>query len=758
MFGETVRSHRRQLGLTQEALADRIGVSARSIREIESGRTGYPRAHTVRVLADAFGLAGHDRDRFCQALTRPDPRAAARTGAGAAQPAPPAQLPLSTPHFTGRVDVMAVMDSLAACAGDRCQIVVVSGTAGVGKTSFVVHWARRVRHLFPDGQLFVNLRGFDTIEPAVEPAQALGGFLHALDIPIHRVPACVDDQAALLRSLLADRRVLMLLDNARDVHQVRPLLPAGAGCLVVVTSRNRLPGLVAAEGAHPLALGMLTPSEARDMLARRIGAHRASAEPDAFEALIAGCSQLPLALAIVGARIATRPGVPLTEHAAELYAAGDRLDEFTIGDPDTDLRAVFSCSYGTLTPAAARLFRLLGLPAGPDLSLPAVASLVGAPVDRTRLLVAELIRANLLTEPVHGRVAVHDLLRWYAVEQSRRHDDEFDREAATCRLLDHYVHLAHATARLLHPTYHPATPDAPHPAVAVSEPADHQQAMTWLDREYPGLLATIRQAAAHRGSARHAWQLACALATFQDRRGYWHDWTAAQRAALDAARSIDDPAAQAIAERYLGRACLRLGRHEDAHANLRNALHQFEQLDDCAEQARTRLDIAVVLEEQHRFREALDHSRHGLALYRAADQVAGQAVGLNAVGWYHARLGQYQRALRYCRQALDLFQQLGNRRGEGNAWDSLGYVNHRVGNHDDAVACYHCAVKIFRDLGDRFNLAEALTHCGDVHLAAADDRSAHRRWRQSLAILDELGHRNADAVRARLDGTGRRAG
>jgi tetratricopeptide (TPR) repeat protein len=629
-------------------------------------------------------------------------------------------------------------------------ISALAGTAGVGKTALAVHWAHRARDQFPDGQLYVNLRGFDPGGQAMAPAEALRGFLNALEVSPQRIPVGLDAQAALYRSLLAGRRMLVVLDNARDPGQVRPLLPGEPGCLVLVTSRNRLTGLVAVEGAHPLTLDLLGVEEARELLAARLGADRVAAEAQAVEDVIASCARLPLALAIVAARAATHPKFGLAALAGELRQARGGLAALAGGDdPHSDLRAVFSWSYHTVGAEAARLFRLLGVHPGPEISPPAAASLTGRPVEQTRALLAELARANLVTEHTPGRYSFHDLLRAYATEQAHMHDSDDERRAATRRLLDHYLHTAHTAARLLNPPRDPITPTPPEHGVTPEHPADHQQALAWFAAEHPVLLAAVDHAAAT-GFDTHTWQLAWTLVEFLERRGHWHDWAATQQAAVAAARRLPDPSAEASAHRLLARAYTRLGRHDEAHTQLRQALDVYGQTGDQAGQAYAHTNLAAEWARQGRHAEALEHARRALDLFRATGHQRGQAQALNSIGWWHAHLGDHQQALASCQQALILLRELGDRTGEADTWDSIGYANHHLGHHHEAITCYHHALDLYRDLGDRYDEAETLTSLGETHHAAGDPNAARDAWRHALIILDDLDHPDADHVRARL--------
>ena len=391
-----------------------------------------------RILSNDPGLAG------------PEPRPSAAGGGPV-----PRELPAPVAHFAGRAAELAALTGLLDAAGaelpEAVVISAIGGTAGVGKTALAVHWAHQVAHRFPDGQLYVNLRGFDPSGMPVAPAQAIRKFLAALGMPADQVPADIDAQACLYRSVLAGQRVLIVLDNARDSDQVRPLLPASPGSLAVVTSRSQLAGLVAVEGARPLTLDVLTEAEARELLIRRLGGEQIAADPAAADELVRLCARLPLALAIAAARGATRPGLPLAVLAGELRDAHGQLDTLDAGDTTANIRTVFSWSCQSLTSPAARMFRLLGVHPGPDISARAAASLAGMARDKARAALDELSRASLIVEHVPGRFVFHDLLRAYAAEQASAIDGAAQRRAAIRRVLDHYMHTAHAAAGLLYP-------------------------------------------------------------------------------------------------------------------------------------------------------------------------------------------------------------------------------------------------------------------------------------------------------------------
>ena len=466
----------------------------------------------------------------------------------------PAQLPHRIPDFTGRDAELNRLDALVARdrgdTGTSVVITAITGTAGVGKTSLAVHWAHRVSERFPDGQLYVNLRGFDPTGAAMKPAEAIRGFLDAFGVTPQQIPASLEAQAALYRSLLSGQRVLVLLDNAADEEQVRPLVPGSPGCLVIVTSRNELPGLIVTEGAQPVVVDLLSPDEARQLLSRRIGESRVLAETQAADNIIALCARLPLALMLVAARAATHPGFRLAALAAELREAGGSLDAFDGEDQATNLRAVFSWSYQRLSVSGRGLFRLLGLHFGPDVAIPAVASLAGMPKEQVRPALAELARAHLVTERIPGRFTFHDLLRAYATEVAYTYDPDDYRYAARYRILDHYLHTAYRADELLnqHRDRLFTLADVS-PGVTPESPADQKQALAWFESEHAVLLEALRHAT---GFDTHIWQLAWALAPFFEYQGHWRDWRESQSIALDASRRLSDKLAQALSHRLPG--------------------------------------------------------------------------------------------------------------------------------------------------------------------------------------------------------------
>jgi len=665
----------------------------------------------------------------------------------------PRQLPGAVRHFTGRVDELKALSVLLEKAGPGRTVVIsaINGTAGIGKTALAVYWAHQVAQQFPDGQLYVNLRGFDPSGSPVKPAAAIRDFLDTFAVPVDRIPRSLEAQAALYRSLLAERRVLVVLDNARDVDQVRPLLPGSPTCLVVVTSRSRLSGLAATEGAHPLTLDLLSIAGARELLACHVGAERVAGEAEAVDELISLSARLPLALAIMGARASEHPGFSLKALVAQFRdAEGWRLDALDGRDLATNVRAVFSWSYRYLSAWTARMFRLLGVHPGPDISLPAAASMAAIPLKQARQLLSELIDAGMVTEHAPGRFAFHDLLRAYATDRAHTEDGDVKRLAAVHRLLDHYLHTAYTAAMLLHSTRDPLTLAPPQPGVAPEEFVDEKQALAWFEAEHPVLLKVIAQAA-ETGFDDHAWQIPWILATFLDRWGHWQDWASTQHTALASAKRLGNRDAQAQAHRLLGRAYLRLGSIKEAETHLRHALDLFQKLANGVGQAHAHNHLASVLERQGRNNEALDQVQQALDLYQTAGHQIGQARALNTIGWYQALLGNHDEALTFCGRALTLSRELGYRLGEAATLDSLGTAHQYLGHHPQSLAYYQQALGLWRELRNRYYEATTLTHLGDTRHATGDRESACDTWRQALIILDDLHHPDADKIRAKLD-------
>ena len=755
-FGLLVRRYRAFAALTQEELASRAGLSVRAVSDMERGRTRRPFLRSVRQLADALGLAAPERAQLI-AAAEPAVGLAVAAGVGRADgqgfvlPVP-RQLPSGVARFTGRA---AELDMLAGLAGlairEAGTAVVISGTAGVGKTALAVHFAREAAADFPDGQLYVNLRGTGPSGAPAAAEEAIRGFLGAFGLGLDRVPQDVNAQAALFRSLLAGRRVLVVLDNAYDDQQVRQLLPGSAGCMTVVTSRRQLTGLAAADGARLVGLQVLSEDESLQLLAGRLGSERVDHEPEAAARVSALCAGLPLALSVAAARAAARSGVPLAALAEELRQ-DNPLDALDTRDWATSIRVVLSWSYCSLSPPAAMMFRLFGLHMGPDISLPAAASLAGMPRAQARAALDELAQANLLTEHQSGRYTCHDLLHTYAAELTHAIDSEEVRHSAIRRILDHYLHTACAASQHLYPGRRPIDVSPAEHGVCPEAPADHAQALAWFEAGHTTLLAAVTQAAGN-GLNKHAWQLPWALVPYFDWRGDLHNWVVTQRAALAAARRAGDTVGLAHAHRLLGRVYTLLGHQDVGRLHLTQALRLSAEDNNMVGQALAHHSLGHVCSLQGRHDEDLAHDQDALRLYEAAQHDSGRGWAFNASAWALVHLGKYDEALACARQAADLHSAVGDRFHQAQALDTVGHVQQLLGDYADAIASYKQALSLCRELGPRYYQSVTLDHLGETYKAAGDSAAAARAWREALDILIGLNHPDADEVRNKLSGS-----
>lgn len=683
-----------------------------------------------------------------------------RTAAPVRAPRPvPAQLPADLgPLFTGRADDLALLDKIPPGG-----LVVVSGAAGVGKTVLAVRWAHQVVERFGDGQLYKDLRGYSPGQPAA-PAEVLRDFLTALGVAPDELPAGQDALVGLYRSRLAGRRMLVVLDNVRTADQVRPLLPGSATSMVVATSRDQLPGLIATDGAVPLPLAEPSRPEAHELLARRIGADRVAAETGAVDRIVAYCGRLPLALSVLAARAALRPDFPLSALAAELAGTelagtelagtGRRLDALDLGDAATDVRAAFSWSYRALGPDAQRLYRAIGHHPGPDLSTVAATWLVGWPPTRTRRALAELTRAHLLTEPVPGRYAGHDLLREHAAELAAELDPPAEADAALGRLLDGYRRTAHDAAGLLdaHRDVLVAPPEA------AGEPvADTAAALDWLGTESANLVAALRLCDRRRLDT-ETWHLAWCLYPLYHSRGHWAEQLDAQRLAVTAARRSGDAHREVYSRHAIAVTQQRLGDLAASRDSFGQAIELYERLDDPVSQARAHLALVWLDHVAHEYQRALDHAHAALARFEAIADERGIGRALEAIGDCQVRLGRPAQAVEPLRRAMAVHRESGDRTGEAAASDSLGDAYAAAGDHDSAIGCYQRAVDLTVELGDRYHEALCRRHLGEAYRRAGRRADARTAWRQALAILDALGQPDAESLRADLRGLDAPAG
>jgi DNA-binding SARP family transcriptional activator/Tfp pilus assembly protein PilF len=674
----------------------------------------------------------------------------------------PAQLPGDVTAFTGRADELAELDLLlaettartsqqgqAGVSGEMAApptgvvIAVVSGTAGVGKTALAVRWARQAAGSFPDGQLYVNLRGYDPGQP-VPPEDVLAGFLRGLGMAGPDIPPGEDERAAAYRSLLDGRRVLVVLDNAASVEQVRPLLPGCPSCLVVVTSRDSLAGLVARHGARRVDLDVLPLGNAIGLMRALIGA-RVDDEPLAAAALAGHCARLPLALRVAAELAAANAGSLLDELARELADEQRRLDLLDAGgDGRTAVRGVFSWSYRHLPAAAARAFRMAGLTLGPHFDAYAIAALTGVTDPQAKDVVALLARAHLVYPAGAGRYGMHDLLRAYARQLAAAEDSDAARDAALTSLYDYYLGTAASAMDTLVPAerhYRPRVPPPRTPAPPVDAP---DQARGWLDAERATLVAMAAETAT-RAAPGHATRLAAVLFRYLETGGHYGEAVTIHGHALHAARLLGDRAAEATALTNLGIIRWRQGRYQQAAGHHQQALAASVEIADKTGEAIAMANLGAVHERQGHYERAAACHRRALALSRETGDRSGEARGLANLGSVAGRQGQYEEAVSLYQRALAVFRESGDQAGEASALPDLGVAYHRQGRYEQAFGCYHQALALFRVSGDRTGEAEALNGLGEVLLSAGRPAEARLEHSAALTLASQIGDRYEQA-------------
>ncbi|WP_128376396.1 AfsR/SARP family transcriptional regulator [Streptomyces cavernae] len=708
-------------------------------------------------LADALGVdPGDELHAAHQELLRAqsEARPGEGTAATAAAPPPargpvPEQLPASIRAFTGRDEQLAELTRHLTAgdteAGDADTVVIsaVSGTAGVGKTALAVHWAHRMRHAFPDGRLYVNLRGYDPEKP-VSAATALSGFLAALGVPGPEIPARIDDRAARYRTAVSGRRMLIVLDNASSAEQIRPLLPGTPTCKVVVTSRDSLAPLVSLHGAHRLLLDVLSPDDALALLRTLVG-DRVDAERADAVTLAEQCGRLPLALRVAAELVLFRPQVPLAELVTELRDFRRRLDLLdSDGDPRAAVRAVFSWSYERLPDPAARLFRLLGLHPGPDFGAHAAAALSGEPVDRVRRALNILIRAHLVQQTRPGRYTMHDLLRAYAADQSETHDGPGDRAEALSRLLDHCLAAAAAAMDVLYPAERHLRPPVPAFDTVLPPLRTAAESQEWLRAEQPTLVALCARTE-YSGSAENTVRLAMTLHRHYERSGRYADALAVHGHALRAARQAGDARGEADVLVCIGAVHRRLSDYETSRENHEASLAICRRTGYQVGEARNLTNLGVLHELQGQYPQAAECHTQAVVLFRSAGDRQGEADVLNNLGIVHELLEDFDASMNDYRQALALYRELGHTTGEAGALGNLGITLSRLGEHAAAAGHFERALDAFRRLGHPSGEAHALTNLGDALCGMGRHEEAAERQRQALALFRQTKERYGEA-------------
>jgi DNA-binding SARP family transcriptional activator/tetratricopeptide (TPR) repeat protein len=643
----------------------------------------------------------------------------------------PAQLPADAAGFAGRAGALAALDAHGDGPGTAVVISAITGTAGVGKTALAVRWARRVRDRFPDGQLYLDLRGYAAGSP-VAPPEALTRFLRALGVPAERLPVDAEEAAALYRSRLADRRVLIVLDNAANAEQVRPLLPGSPGCLVVVTSRDTLTGLVAKEGARRITLNVLDPAEARALLAGMLGAARVAEEPAAVAELCRVCGFLPLALRIAAANLITLPGKGIAGYVGELRERG-RLNELAVDGQNGAVRVAFDVSYAKLEPLARKLFRQLGLVAGPDFTLDSAIALTGEPAMAVRRSLGQLAAAHLVHQPTAGRYQLHDLLRDYAAELAAR-DPAADRQAAFDRLYRHYLDIAGAANRLLDPHAQPR------PDRSTVDSFAGTAAIDWLDAERPNLAAAVTHAAGH-GVPRYAWLIADALRGFFVSRGHGADGLAVFDAALAAARDAVDEEGEASALEGLGLIHYNLGDFRQAIACHTKALVKSRQISDASAEAGSLHNLGRASLHLGDPARAIRYHEMALVINRRVGNRHGEAITLNYIGSAALALGQPETARMYTTRSLRLAREIGARYVEVRSLNGLGLVHWAINHYDSADRYFADALALAREIGFSYGEASVLIGLSRVRRCTGRGAEAIACCREALSLMRDRGIR-----------------
>ncbi|MFC0111122.1 ATP-binding protein [Kibdelosporangium aridum] len=653
----------------------------------------------------------------------------------------PRQLPSGTPHFVGREQELARLDELVNGAA----IVAINGAPGVGKTALAVHWGHRVRDQFPDGQLYIDLRGFDISGTVVQPVDAIRGFLDAFDVPPDRIPPTPEGQAALYRRVVARRRLLIVLDNARDVEQVRALLPGSSTCVVVVTSRNQLVDLITWEGARPVNLGEFAVLEAKALVVRRIGAYRVDAEPEALVHLIDRCARVPLAVAMMAARLELNPALTVRMLADELADEATRLDALD------RLRSVFAASYQQLGPTAALVFRLLGMHPGSRISTPAVASLAGIPIAEAKAAMTELVHGHLVMEVTPGCFAFHDLLRSYAANEVNNTDTETIRRAAVHRLLDYYLHTGFAANSFTITAYHDVVvDDQPQPGVTVTLIQHAKQAKDWLADEYRTVLLLARLAHEF-GFDVHAWKLPWAIGSFLEWNGHWHDLIAIRETMEAAIDRLHDDFAHERVHLMLGWMYSRVEECDEAHRHTRIALDYSRKAGDHFGEAACHFVLAMTYGLEQNQEQAFHHANQTLEYFERAQDGPWQARTHRLYAWACSRVERYQDAVDHCAQGLRLLRQSSGSHYEVAALEGLyGWALSRLGMHREAVDHYTNATVLYQELTDVHNEAEVLRRLGDTLFTAGDVVGARATWEKAMVLVDRPNLSDVERIQRRL--------
>ncbi|WP_188316993.1 AfsR/SARP family transcriptional regulator [Solihabitans fulvus] len=674
------------------------------------------------------------------------------------RPVPRTDLPGDIADFTGReAELRRLLGALpAGQEGGAVVIEAIDGMAGVGKTTLAVHAAHQLADRYPDAQLFIDLHGHTTEHEATDPAAALDSLLRTLGVPGDQIPQELDARAALWRAELAERDAVIVLDNAADSAQVRPLLPGTARCLALVTSRRRLGDL---DTARTLSLDVLPTADAVDLFTRVVGADRTSrheGQREQVRAVVELCGHLPLAIRIAAARLRTRPAWTVA-HLADRLAQGHRgLDELSTGD--RSVAAAFGLSYRHLPDRHRRMFRLLGLVPGNDVDTHAAAALCGLGAAEAAELLEDLVDVHLLQQPAPGRYRFHDLIRRHAMDTARDTESEAARREAVTRLLDYYLHTASLAAAHIFPGTLRAGLDVTHVPASTPSLTNQTEAVAWCEAEHANLNTAIGHAA-ESGRHTHAWQIPYVLWYFYFIRGHTRDWIATHQLALAAAQHLADDRARADLLKQLGSAYWQLGRYDRALDHYREALALYRSNDDVWGESAILGNLGIVYGRLGRYPESLDNYQQALALSRRSGDRWLESNALNHIGNTYDQVGRFADALDHYRQALSLKREIDDRRGEANVLTCMGIAEERLGGLASAFEHHEQSLALMREVGDRRGEGYALSNLGNVHRRLGRLDEALGLHDQGLAIMRDIGDRGYEsAVLTDLGHTLRAAG
>jgi tetratricopeptide (TPR) repeat protein len=649
----------------------------------------------------------------------------------------PHQLPARIPHFVGRRDEMDALTGLLDDAfpdDSLATVLAVDGTAGVGKTALAVRWASEMADRFPDGQLYVNLRGFDPLGAPMAPADAVRGFLDALGVSADHIPAGVGAQADLYRTLLAGKRMLVLLDNAKDADQVRPLLPSAGGVAILITSRRRLADL---EEAVPLTLDTLPPGEARQLFIRLDPV--SAQELEAVSEIVRRCGGLPLALRLLAGRLRHHPSWTAADLIAALEETQDELEEIHAGS--LTVATAFELSYADLPASEQRLFRGLGLHPGLDIDARAAAALDGTDLAQARRLLDALYDNHLIEETARGRYDMHDLLRAYARSLAAA-DEAAESNACIGRLLDYYLAAVRAADRHLAP-HADTAPDADLPAT-VPVLSNRDQALAWMQAEWLNLQACVEYAATI-GRPDYAVGIAAAMNTFLFGEGYWEQAMSIYQVAAKAAEAAGDRHGQAAALNYLGWVQTVTGDYPAATGTLTEAFALYRDLGDAKGQAKALRDLGPVQTAMGNYPAAIETFNLALGLHRDLNDPGGHADVLLRLGAVHYAIGDYAATTQVCTPALALYREVGNQLGQANTLETVGDIAYETGDYTSAIQDLTRALDLFGAVGSRIGQANALRELSSVYATTGDYLAATDTLTQALNLSRKLGYRLGEA-------------